>query len=52
MKAVRCLTIPGMCVLVVDCLKSAETGVVGGQQPEPPTVEEEVPGLAHLKLIG
>lgn len=41
-----------MDVLVVESMTSAEVGVVAGQQPEPLTVEEEVPGLAHQKLTG
>lgn len=41
-----------MCGLEVESLKSAEAGVVGGQHAEQLTVEGEVPGLAHQKLIG
>lgn len=41
-----------MGVMVGVRLKSAEVGVVGGQYSEPSVVEEEVPGLAHWKLIG
>ena len=38
--------------LEVESLKSAKAGVVGGQYAEQLTVEGEVPGLAHQKLIG
>lgn len=41
-----------MGALVVVRLKSAEVAAAGGQQPEPLTVEEVVPGLGHLKLTG